>query len=57
MDELAYKYAKIGTEFNPDYSDAWQLLYSTSKATPEEKALALTNLKRLDPNNPDVLAP
>ena len=53
--DLAYKYAKIGVEFNPDSFDAWKVLYSVSKSTPEDKTLALENMKRLDPNNPNVL--
>jgi len=53
--DLAYKYAKIGVEFNPDSFDAWRVLYSVSKSTPEDKTLALENMKRLDPNNPNVL--
>ena len=53
--DLAYKYAKIGVEFNPDNFDAWRVLYSVSKSTPEEKTSALENMKRLDPNNPNVL--
>ena len=53
--DLAYKYAKIGVEFNPDNFDAWRVFYSVSKSTPEEKASALENMKRLDPNNPNVL--
>jgi hypothetical protein len=53
--DLAYKYAKIGVEFNPGSFDAWRVLYSVSKSTPEEKALALEEMKRLDPNNPNVL--
>jgi hypothetical protein len=53
--DLAYEYAKIGVEFNPDSFDAWRVLYSVSKSTPEDKTLALENMKRLDPNNPNVL--
>ena len=53
--DLAYKYAKVGVEFNPDNFDAWRVLYSVSKSTPEEKAEALAQMKRLDPNNPNVL--
>jgi O-antigen ligase len=56
LPDLAYKYAKEGVEFNPDYFDAWRVLYSVSKATQEDKDLALSNMKRLDPKNPDVLA-
>lgn len=56
LPDLAYKYAKEGVAFNPDYFDAWRVLYSVSKSTPEDKELALANMKRLDPKNPDVLA-
>jgi hypothetical protein len=54
--DLAYKYGKIAVEFNPDNFDSWRVFYILSKATPEEKANALAQMKRLDPNNPDVLA-
>jgi O-antigen ligase len=54
--ELAYKYAKEGVIFSPDSFEAWRVLYSLSKATSEDKDLALSNMKRLDPFNPDVLA-
>lgn len=53
--DLAYKYAQIGTEFNPDNFDSWRVFYFISKSTPEDKARALENMKRLDPNNPNVL--
>jgi O-antigen ligase len=54
--DQAYKYAKEGVAFSPNYFDAWRVLYSISKATKEDKDLALSNMKRLDPKNPDVLA-
>ena len=53
--DLALKYAKIGVEFNPDNFDAWRVLYLITKSSPEEKALALENMRRLDPKNPNVL--
>ena len=53
--DLALKYAQIGVEFNPHNLDAWSDLYLISKSSPEEKALALENMKRLDPKNPNVL--
>ncbi len=55
LSDLALKYAKIGVEFNPNHFDSWKMLYFISKSTPEDKALALENMKRLDPNNPNVL--
>lgn len=56
LPDLAYKYAKEGVEFNPDYFDAWRVLYAVSKSTDADKDEALKNMKRLDPKNPDVLA-
>jgi hypothetical protein len=56
LPDLAYKYAKEGVAFSPDYFDAWRVLYSVSKATDADRAEALANMKRLDPKNPDVLA-
>jgi hypothetical protein len=53
--DLALKYAKVAVEFNPNHFDSWRVLYSISQSTPEDKALALENMKRLDPNNPNVL--
>lgn len=56
LPDLAYKYAKEGVAFSPNYFDAWRVLYSVSKATQADKEEAVKNMKRLDPNNPDVLA-
>jgi len=53
--DLALKYAQIGVQFNSDNFESWKILYLVSKSSPEEKALALENMKRLDPNNPNVL--
>ncbi len=53
--DLAYKYAKIGVEFNPDYFDAWKMMYFITNSSAAEKQEALAQLKRLDPNNPNVL--
>lgn len=53
--DQAYIYAKKGVAFNPDYFDAWKMLYYVTKSTDADKASALKNMKRLDPHNPDVL--
>lgn len=53
--DLAYKYAQIGVEFNPNNFDSWKVFYFISKSSPEDKSRALENMKRLDPNNPNVL--
>ena len=54
--DLSYKYAKVGIENNPNYFDAWRLLYFINKSTEADKEVAVENMKRLDPLNKDVLA-
>ena len=53
--DSAYKYALVAVDFNPNNFDSWKVLYLITKSTPEDKARALENMKRLDPNNPNVL--
>ena len=53
--DLAYKYALVGVEFNSNNFDSWKVLYLITNSTAEDKARALENMKRLDPNNPNVL--
>ena len=55
LQDMAYKYAKKGVEFNPDYYDAWKVLYFISKSTQADKDRALKNMQRLDPKNKNVL--
>ena len=52
--DQAHQVALKGIEHNPDYFDAWAQLYSLSNSTPEEKELAMKNMKRLDPRNPEL---
>jgi len=54
LPDLAHKYAVIAIKFNPDYFDAWKMFYLLPNATAAEKEAALSNMKRLDPKNPDV---
>ena len=54
--EQARVIALKGIEFNPNYFDAWKILYFLSNSTEAEKARAIENMKRLDPRNPDILA-
>ena len=46
------KIVKDGISFDPDFRDYWFFLYNIS-ANEKDKALALENLKRLDPLNPE----
>lgn len=52
--ELAHKYALDAVKFNPDSYESWRALYSVSLSTKEEKSVALVNMKRLDPLNPNI---
>lgn len=54
--DLSHKYALQAVTWNPQSYDLWRMLYFIRSSTPEEKALALENMKRLDPLNPDVTA-
>jgi O-antigen ligase len=56
MYDKAYLYAKEAIAYNPNYFDAWRVLYSITNATQEDRNLALKEMKRLDPFNPDVTA-
>ena len=51
---LSHKYALEAVKWNPDSFELWRILYVIRESTAEEKALALENMKRLDPLNPDV---
>ena len=53
--DLAYKYALIAVDFNPNNFDSWKVLYLITNSTAEDKTRAIENMKRLDPNNLKVL--
>ena len=55
LPEVAYEYAKKAVEFNPDSFDSWRTLYVITNSTPEDKRIAESNMKRLDPKNTNVL--
>ncbi len=52
--DLSHRYALEAVAWNPESFDLWKLLYLIKNSTPDEKDLALENMKRLDPLNPDV---
>jgi hypothetical protein len=52
--DLSHKYALEAVKWNSDTFELWKVLYLIKNSTPSEKALALQNMKRLDPLNPDV---
>jgi hypothetical protein len=55
LPDVAYEYAKKAVEFNPESFDSWRTLYAITNSTPQDKELALSNMKRLDPKNTNVL--
>ena len=52
--EQSRKYALEAVKWNPDAFELWKVLYLIKNSTQAEKDLALKNMKRLDPLNPDV---
>jgi hypothetical protein len=52
--ELSHKYALEAVNWNPENFELWKVLYFIRDSTAQEKELALENMKRLDPLNPDV---
>jgi hypothetical protein len=52
--DLSHKYAQQAVKWNPESFELWKVLYLVKNSTSEEKAIALENMKRLDPLNPDV---
>jgi hypothetical protein len=53
LPDLAIKYARDGVAFNPNFLDAWKMLYYATRSTPFEKAKAKSEMIRLDPLNPE----
>ena len=52
--DLARVYALEAVKWNPEAYELWKVLYAVRDSTVDEKQLALENMKRLDPLNPDV---
>lgn len=53
---LSHKYALRAVEWNPEAYELWRILFFVKNSTAAEKELAVKNMKRLDPLNPDVTA-
>jgi O-antigen ligase len=52
--DQSHSFALRAVQWNPEAFELWKVLYLIKNSTPEEKMLALSNMKRLDPLNPDV---
>ena len=55
--DLSHKYALEAVKWNPENYDLWRTLYFMKNSSGQEKSLALQNMKRLDPLNPDITSP
>lgn len=54
FNDLAKEYALVAIEYNSEVFELWKTFYFLKAATPSDKELALSEMKRLDPLNPDV---
>jgi hypothetical protein len=54
--ELSHKYTLKAVKWNPEAYELWRILYLIKNSTTAERELAIQNMKRLDPLNPDVTA-
>ncbi len=54
LTELSHKYALQAVAFNPNSYDTWQMLSLLRNTNEDEKNLALLNMRRLDPLNPNL---
>jgi len=52
--DQAHSFALQAVKWNPESFELWKVLYLIKNSTAEEKLIALENMKRLDPLNPDV---
>jgi hypothetical protein len=52
--DFSHKYALAGVNWNPESYNLWQMLFLVKNSTSTERDLAIANMKRLDPLNPDV---
>lgn len=52
--DLSRKYALMAVTWNPEAFELWRMLYFIQNSSTEEKSKALTNMKRLDPLNPEI---
>jgi hypothetical protein len=50
----SHKLALNAVRWNPEAFELWKILFLIQNSTEAERALALQNMKRLDPLNPDV---
>jgi hypothetical protein len=52
--DLSHKYALEAVSWNPEAFELWRSLYFVKNSTDSERKLAVENMRRLDPLNPDI---
>jgi hypothetical protein len=52
--EISHRYALEAVSWNPEAYELWRVLYLVKNSTDSERKLAVENMRRLDPLNPDV---
>ena len=52
--DLSHSYATQAVKWNSESFELWNLLYLVKNSTQKERDIAVINMKRLDPLNPDV---
>ena len=52
--DLSHSYAIQAVKWNSESFELWNLLYLVKNSTQKERDIAVINMKRLDPLNPDV---
>jgi len=52
--DLSHSYAIQAVKWNSESFELWNLLYLVKNSTQKEREIAVINMKRLDPLNPDV---
>jgi hypothetical protein len=52
--EISHKYALEAVSWNPEAYELWRILYFVKNSSDSERKLAVENMRRLDPLNPDV---
>ena len=52
--DISHKYALEAVSWNPEAFELWRILYFIKNSTDSERKLAVENMRRLDPLNPDV---
>ena len=54
--DVSHKYALEAVSWNPEAFELWRILYLIKNSTDSERKLAVENMRRLDPLNPEIIS-